>query len=80
MTVIDKTNCRKAEIIDQEIQAMQALVDRRWMWLNKAENKLKRTYNAVLRDTREMEQKIADLMIEKAEIAALEKIETKQTV
>jgi len=80
MTVIDKKDCRKAEVIDQEVEAMQALIDRRWMWLNKPENKMRRTYKAVLEDTREMEQKVADLLVEKANIAALEKIETKQTV
>lgn len=68
MNVIDKKECRKAEIMDQEIEAMQNLVDRRWMWLNVPQNKLRRTYTAVLADTREIEAKLKQLQEEGAAI------------
>jgi hypothetical protein len=70
MTVIDKKDCRKAEIILNEIRAMQNLIDRRWIWLNKPENKARRTYQAILKDTKEMEGKLKDLRneLENAEL------------
>ena len=68
MNVIDKKECRKAEVMDLEIEAMQNLVDRRWMWLNVPQNKLRRTYTAVLVDTREMEAKLKFLQDERETI------------
>ena len=68
MNVIDKKDCRKAEVMDLEIEAMQNLIDRRWMWLNVPQNKLRRTYPAVLADTREMEVKLKQLQDERVTV------------
>jgi len=60
--VITKKECKhKQDVLECEIEALQSLIDRRWMWLNKAENKLRGTYKAVLKDTNEMEAKLKDL-------------------
>ncbi len=65
MDVIDKKDCRKAEVMDLEIEAMQNLIDRRWTWLNVPQNKLRRTHPAVLADTKEMEAKLKQLQEER---------------
>jgi hypothetical protein len=65
MTVTDvKKGHRSLTVIDDERRALQNLIDRRWMWLNKPENKLRRTYSAVLKDTQEMEFKLKELNLE----------------
>ena len=61
MTVIDKKECRKAEVIEIEIEALGNLIDRRHAWMNKAENKMRRTYDAIVKDTLEMECKLLEL-------------------
>lgn len=61
MTVIDKKECRKAEVINHEIEALGNLIDRRHAWLNKPENKRRRTYDAIVKDTLEMECKLTEL-------------------
>lgn len=62
MTVIEaKRGQRSLTVISDERRALQDLIDRRWMWLNKPENKLRRTHAAVLKDTQEMEQKLREL-------------------
>ena len=66
MDVIDKKDCRKAEVMDLEIEAKQNLIDRRWTWLNVPQNKLRRTYPAVLADTREMEAMLKQLQEERS--------------
>ena len=68
MTVIDTKGNRKPAIIENEIRALMNLVDRRDMWLNKAENKLRRTYPAVRKDTNEMKEKLRDLRKELEEV------------
>jgi len=60
MEVIDK-HVKTQYVLQCEIDALQNLIDRRWMWLNKAENKLRGTYKAVLKDTNEMETKLKEL-------------------
>ncbi len=59
---------RKPATIQIEIDALDRLITRRWMWLNKPESKLKGTYRAVLRDTEEMEAKLKALRIEFDEV------------
>ena len=66
MIVIDKKDCRKAEVMDLEIESMQNFIDRRNAWLNVPQNKLRRTYPAVLADTKEMEAKLKQLQEESA--------------
>lgn len=68
MEVIDIKGNRKPAIIEDEIRRLMNLVDRRDMWLNKAENKLRRTYSAVLKDTNEMKEKLRDLRKELEEV------------
>lgn len=62
MDVIDKETCsNKDEVIYDEISNLTNLISRREKWLSNPKNKLKDTYNAVLQDTREMEEKLAEL-------------------
>lgn len=61
MTVLDVKTARKPTVIETEIRALDNLIDRRQMWLNKPENKLRKTYQAVLQDTLEMECKLLEL-------------------
>ncbi len=49
----------KLQIMRDEIEHLEDLVSRRQTWLNV--NKKKTTYQAVLRDTREMEKTLEDL-------------------
>jgi hypothetical protein len=63
MTVIE-SSVRKPNVIKGEISAMENLITRRHMWLNKPENKLRTTYKAVLKDTEEMEDKLTALRAE----------------
>lgn len=55
---------RKPAIIRAEIKALDTLITRRLVWLNKAENKPKGTYNAVKADTDQMEENLNDLRTE----------------
>ena len=64
MTIKTKKDCDQDErrtILEHEILSLEILIDRRTAWLSKAENKRKSTYNAVLRDTKEMEEQLDDL-------------------
>ncbi len=62
MTIVEaKRGKRSLTVIHDERKALQDLIDRRWMWLNKPENKLRRTHAAVLKDTQEMEAKLREL-------------------
>lgn len=63
MTAIDIKQ-RKPAIITNEINALDRLICRRLMWLNKPENKGKSTYQAVKLDTDQMEINLEDLRIE----------------
>lgn len=66
MTAIDIKK-RKPAIIHDEINALDRLITRRIMWLNKADNKLKGTYSAVKLDTDQMEERLKDLRDELSE-------------
>jgi hypothetical protein len=58
---------RKPSIIKSEIEAIDNLITRRLMWLNRAENRLKKTYQAVKLDTDQMEERLKDLRDELSE-------------
>lgn len=59
MTV--KTIARNKRIIQSEIDSLSELIRKRNEWLKKPENKMRRTYSAVKKDTIEMEEKLSDL-------------------
>jgi hypothetical protein len=71
MTVIDKKDCRKAEVIENEIETLGNLIDRRTIWLNKPENKRRGTYQSIVKDTLEMECKLKELNNELADAKQL---------
>jgi hypothetical protein len=48
-------------VLEQTIESMEKLISKREVWLNKPENKKRTTFLAVLRDTRDMREKIEDL-------------------
>lgn len=67
MTIKSKkemTTLDRIFMLENEIDAMQNLIDRRTYWMNRPENKMKGTYKSVARDTRQMEEKIEDLKLE----------------
>ena len=66
MTV--KTISKSLPLIDAEIRAMNALINKRVTWLEKPENRMKSTFNAVNKDTEEMRQKREDLENEKNDL------------
>ncbi len=71
MTLKSKTDCSLEErqaILKQEIQSLELLIDRRTQWLSKSENKRKSTYGAVMRDTKDMEEKLEDLKLDLKEL------------
>lgn len=55
-------------VILHEMRSLSALITRRQEWLNKPENKLKGTYKAVLKDTNEMQEELAELREELAKV------------
>lgn len=57
-------NYRSRNIIDAEIRALGALIERREQWLNNPSNKNKGTYAAVSQDTAQMKQKLDELKAE----------------
>ena len=61
MTVIEKDECQKAEVIRNEIESLKNLIGRRHEWLSKPVNKSRKTFKAVLQDTNEMESMLEDL-------------------
>lgn len=61
MTEISVKTEKTEYSILHEINSFQSLVNKRNAWLNVPENKLRGTYKAVLKDTREMEDKLKEL-------------------
>lgn len=59
MEVKDKRSTRKALVL--EIKALDKLVKARQEWLNKTENQMRRTYQAVAEDTRKLEHRLQEL-------------------
>jgi hypothetical protein len=52
----------KSKAVKQkETESLSALIEKRYKWLNNDANKKRRTYSAVLKDTKEMEQNLKDL-------------------
>jgi hypothetical protein len=54
--------------LELEIRVLQNLVDRRHNWLANPLNKMRSTYEAVLRDTRNMEYQLLELQSELKEL------------
>jgi uncharacterized protein YlxW (UPF0749 family) len=55
-------------VILHEMRSISGLITRRQEWLNKPENKLKGTYKVVLKDTKEMQEELAELRVELAKV------------
>lgn len=54
--------------LELEIRVLQNLVERRHTWLANPLNKMRSTYDAVLRDTRSMEYQLMELQAELKEL------------
>lgn len=54
--------------LELEIRVLQNLVERRHTWLANPVNKMRSTYEAVLRDTRNMEYQLLELQSELKEL------------
>lgn len=54
-------NKKKNHTLQNEIESLSALIGKRRVWLNNEANKKRRTYPAVLKDTKEMEQNLSEL-------------------
>ena len=59
---------RNPEVVKQEMHALIHMLERRYTWLSKRENKMRDTYQAVLRDTRKMEIQLIELKQEYKEL------------
>lgn len=68
MKEFEVKNEKTEYVILHEMRSLSALITRRQEWLNKPENKLKGTYKAVLKDTNEMQEELAELRADLAKV------------
>jgi len=52
---------RNIDIVKNEIDRLRTLICKRTEWLNKPENKMRSTYNVILKDTRELIEHLDEL-------------------
>lgn len=62
---------RKASLVEMEIRALETLIERRHIWLQKPNNRQRSTYAAVRNDTAEMMKRLMELNDELDEILNL---------
>jgi len=48
-------------MLETQVDSLQNLIDRRKRWLNNPDNKARKTYNEVVRDTNEIESQLEEL-------------------
>ena len=60
-TTTDRVTTLQKSTLEKEVDGLQHILDQRRKWLNNPDNKARKTYNAVVRDTNEIQSQLDEL-------------------